>query len=113
MTTRSIILVRGARVSGAGRCDSADRHIPARRPRRMRPPPVLIPPGTTIGQAVKRMADDAISSAVVVDGSGRPKGIITEQDVVRRISRRPCNRAEPAASTTCRHWSMRAAYFST
>lgn len=51
----------------------------------MRPPPVLIPPGTTIGQAVKRMADDATSSAVIVDGSGRPRGIITEQDVVRRI----------------------------
>ena len=31
------------------------------------------------------MADGATSSAVVVDGSGRPKGIITEQDVVRRI----------------------------
>ena len=60
-------------MSGAGRCDSADRHIPARRPRRMRPPSVLIPPGTTISQAVKRMADDATSSAVVVDGSGRPR----------------------------------------
>ena len=51
----------------------------------MRPPPVLVPPGTTIGQAVKRMADGATSSAVVVDGAGRPRGIITEQDVVRRI----------------------------
>ena len=51
----------------------------------MRPPPVLVPPGVTIGQAVKRMADGATSSAVVVDGAGRPRGIITEQDVVRRI----------------------------
>ena len=51
----------------------------------MRPPPVLVPPGTTIGQAVKRMAEGEVSSAVVIDGAGRPKGIITEKDVVRRI----------------------------
>ncbi len=39
-----------------------------------------------MGEVVSRMAETPASSAVVVDTAGRPEGIVTEQDVVRRIT---------------------------
>ncbi|MGH6814900.1 MAG: DUF294 nucleotidyltransferase-like domain-containing protein [Hyphomicrobiaceae bacterium] len=52
----------------------------------IRPPPVRVAAGTTVGDVVNRMTDLTSAAAVVVDGTGRPIGIVTEQDVVRRIA---------------------------
>src|SRR5688500_5095750 len=52
----------------------------------MQPPPLRVAPGTSVGEVVSRMAETPASSAVVVDTAGRPEGIVTEQDVVRRIA---------------------------
>lgn len=52
---------------------------------RMQPPPVQAPTGATVGEIVKRMADAPATPAVIVDAAGRPKGIVTAQDVVRRV----------------------------
>jgi signal-transduction protein with cAMP-binding, CBS, and nucleotidyltransferase domain len=52
----------------------------------MRPPPVRVAPGTSVGEVVNRMTETASSAAVVVDAGSRPRGIVTEQDVVRRIA---------------------------
>jgi CBS domain-containing protein len=51
----------------------------------MRSPPVRAPLSASVGEVVKRMADGMASSAIIVDGLGRPMGIVTERDVVRRI----------------------------
>jgi len=52
----------------------------------MRAPPVRVVSGTTVGEVVSRMTETPASCAIVIDGAGRPKGIVTEQDVVRRIA---------------------------
>jgi signal-transduction protein with cAMP-binding, CBS, and nucleotidyltransferase domain len=52
----------------------------------MRTPPVRVAPGTTVGEVVSLMTTTPASCAVVLDGAGRPRGIVTEQDVVRRIA---------------------------
>jgi CBS domain-containing protein len=52
----------------------------------MRPPPVRVAPGTTVGEVVRLMTATPASCAVVIDAAGRPRGIVTEQDVVRRIA---------------------------
>jgi signal-transduction protein with cAMP-binding, CBS, and nucleotidyltransferase domain len=51
----------------------------------MQPVAVRLAPGASVGEAVKRIQDTAAYQALIVDGSGRPRGIITAQDVVRRI----------------------------
>lgn len=58
----------------------------------MRAAPARIAPGATAAEAVQRMTVEHASSAVLVDARGRPRGILTEQDVVRRIA----YRADPA-----------------
>lgn len=40
----------------------------------------------TVGETVAAMAAAEASAALVVDGAGRPLGIVTEQDVARRIA---------------------------
>ncbi len=50
------------------------------------------PQGTTLADAVSGMTAARASSAIVVDGSGRVAGILTEQDVLRRVA----FRADPA-----------------
>ncbi len=49
-------------------------------------PPVVVPLGATAAETVARMAATAASAAVVVDAEGAIHGILTEQDVVRRIA---------------------------
>ncbi len=55
--------------------------------------PIRLEPTATLDDLVRRMTEAGASSAVVVDGRGQPRGIVTEQDVVRRIT----FRAEPTA----------------
>jgi signal-transduction protein with cAMP-binding, CBS, and nucleotidyltransferase domain len=53
----------------------------------MRAPPVVVPGATPAQDVVARMTAAAASAAVVV-GQGRIQGILTEQDVTRRIAGR-------------------------
>lgn len=39
---------------------------------------------SSIQDAAKRMRDTNVSSLVVVDGEGKPRGIVTERDIVRK-----------------------------
>lgn len=53
----------------------------------MAPPPPLLPAqGTTLGEAVAMLGAARCSAVLAVDGSGRPVGILTEQDVARRVA---------------------------
>lgn len=52
----------------------------------MAPPPMLVSPDTDSGDLVRRMAEAAVSAALVVDAERRILGIVTEQDVVRRFA---------------------------
>lgn len=49
---------------------------------------LAIRPGTTCADMIAHMAHTKASCAVVVDSAGRPIGIITEQDIARRITYR-------------------------
>ena len=51
---------------------------------RDRPPTVLS--GATCAEAIRQMSGDHISSVLVTDSNGRLLGILTEQDVTRRIA---------------------------
>jgi CBS domain-containing protein len=55
----------------------------------MGPPPVTVGSGTAVVDVVRRLAQERSSAAVVVDGEGVIHGILTEQDVTRRIACRP------------------------
>lgn len=50
------------------------------------PAPVRLSPSDTVRTLIDGLADDKASCAVVVDDEGRPAGIVTEQDVARRIA---------------------------
>ncbi|HEX6012074.1 MAG TPA: DUF294 nucleotidyltransferase-like domain-containing protein [Geminicoccaceae bacterium] len=52
----------------------------------MAPPPVAVAPGTPAAEVVRRMAEECASAAVVLDAARHPRGIVTEQDVVRRFA---------------------------
>lgn len=49
-------------------------------------PLARVAPTATCREAVEAMAAERASAALVVDGNGRSLGIVTEQDVVRRIA---------------------------
>lgn len=53
---------------------------------RLGDPPVCLAPDATLKELVERMEKETATSAVVVDEGWRPAGIITEQDVTRRIA---------------------------
>jgi signal-transduction protein with cAMP-binding, CBS, and nucleotidyltransferase domain len=53
----------------------------------LRPSPVVVAGATPVYEVVARMADAGASVAMVVD-EGRIRGILTEQDVTRRIAGR-------------------------
>ncbi len=53
---------------------------------RLGDPPVCVSPDTNVKELVSRMESETASSAVVVDDNWRPVGIVTEQDVTRRIA---------------------------
>lgn len=59
----------------------------------MRPPPPVLPATTSVGEAVRRMADVKATCVVLQDADGHAAGIVTEQDIVRRAA----FRAEPDA----------------
>ena len=48
--------------------------------------PVQLGADAAAGEAVHRMRLEKATCAIVVDGDGRPRGILTEQDVVRRLA---------------------------
>jgi signal-transduction protein with cAMP-binding, CBS, and nucleotidyltransferase domain len=39
----------------------------------------------SVQEAAKKMKDSYVSSLVVVDGEGKPQGIVTERDIVRKV----------------------------
>ncbi|MGC8584053.1 MAG: CBS domain-containing protein [Thermoproteus sp.] len=49
--------------------------------------PVTARPEDSVGDVVRLMAENNIGSVVLVDGAGRPVGIVTERDVVRGLAR--------------------------
>ncbi|MBY0334335.1 MAG: CBS domain-containing protein [Acetobacteraceae bacterium] len=49
-------------------------------------PPLLPAQGTTLAEAVAALAAARSSAVLAVDGGGRPVGILTEQDVARRVT---------------------------
>ena len=53
---------------------------------RLGDPPVCIPPDTTLKELVERMDAETASCAVIINEDWRPVGIITEQDVTRKIT---------------------------
>jgi signal-transduction protein with cAMP-binding, CBS, and nucleotidyltransferase domain len=65
----------------------------------MRPAHAL-PPGTTVARAVAAMAEAGTSAVIAVDAAGRAIGILTEQDVARRVAFRLAPEAELAAAMT-------------
>ena len=40
---------------------------------------------SSVQEAAKKMKDKNVSSLVVVDGNGRPTGLVTERDLVRKV----------------------------
>ncbi len=52
----------------------------------MGPKPVEVARTASVGEAVNSMAQAGSRVAVVTDSHGRPAGILTEQDVVRRVA---------------------------
>ncbi len=53
---------------------------------RLGEPPVCLHPDASVKELVDRMESETATSAVIVDDNWRPIGIITEQDVVRKIA---------------------------
>ncbi|MFZ0893245.1 MAG: CBS domain-containing protein [Candidatus Nitrosopolaris sp.] len=39
----------------------------------------------SVQEAAKKMKDSYVSSLVVVDGEGKPQGLVTERDLVRKV----------------------------
>jgi CBS domain-containing protein len=39
----------------------------------------------SVQEAAKKMKDSNVSSLVVVDGEGKPQGLVTERDLVRKV----------------------------
>ncbi|HEV7265869.1 MAG TPA: DUF294 nucleotidyltransferase-like domain-containing protein [Falsiroseomonas sp.] len=62
--------------------------------------PPTLPPEAPLGQALAAMAEARASSVLAVDAAGRPVGILTEQDVARRVAFRMPPEAPLAAAMT-------------
>ena len=54
----------------------------------MRTPPVAVPDDAHVADLLGRMAAAKATSALIVDSDGRLTGIITEQDIIRRVTLR-------------------------
>lgn len=63
----------------------------------MRPPRVVLPSDGTVAAMIDAMAAAKATSALVVDPEGRLCGIVTEQDVTRRVALR-CGGDEPVTA---------------
>ncbi|PRY95528.1 CBS domain protein [Hasllibacter halocynthiae] len=55
---------------------------------------VTVPPGTTLLDAVKRLAEHRIGTVVVTPDGGRVAGILSERDVAREVARRGASALE-------------------
>ena len=51
----------------------------------MRKKLVTIEESSSVQESAKKMKDKNVSSLVIVDEKGKPKGLITERDLVRRV----------------------------
>ncbi|MGA7544008.1 MAG: CBS domain-containing protein [Nitrososphaeraceae archaeon] len=47
---------------------------------------VTIEESSSVQESAKKMKDKNVSSLVIVDENGKPKGLITERDLVRKVS---------------------------
>jgi CBS domain-containing protein len=47
--------------------------------------PVTVGPEAPVAEIVDRMDQDCVGSVVVVDPAGRPVGIVTDRDILRRV----------------------------
>ena len=47
---------------------------------------VTIEESSSVQESAKKMKDQNVSSLVIVDENGKPKGLITERDLVRKVS---------------------------
>lgn len=52
----------------------------------MQAAPSVMPLGASCTDVVRRMVDERVSAAVIVDGAQQVRGILTEQDITRRIA---------------------------
>lgn len=52
----------------------------------MAPPPAVVRAASAVGEVVAQMSAARTSAAVVIDAGGRLAGILTEQDVTRRVA---------------------------
>lgn len=50
------------------------------------PPPPCLAPTATLGEAIAAMSAARSSAVLAVDAAGRPLGILTEQDIARRVA---------------------------
>lgn len=66
----------------------------------MAPPPPLLPPDAPLREAVAALAEARASCVLAVDGGGHPVGILTEQDVTRRVAFRLPPEAPLSAAMT-------------
>jgi CBS-domain-containing membrane protein len=49
--------------------------------------PVIVPPGTSIGELARKMTDAHIHRVIVVDSHGRPVGIVSSTDILAALAR--------------------------
>jgi signal-transduction protein with cAMP-binding, CBS, and nucleotidyltransferase domain len=73
----------------------------------MAPPPPALPPSTPLGEALAALAAARASALLAADEAGRPVGILTEQDIARRVAFRlppeaPLSAAMTAPVIACR-----------
>lgn len=65
------------------------------------PAPPALPPDAPLARALAAMAEARASSVLAVDAAGRPVGILTEQDIARRVAfRLPADAPLAAAMTS-------------
>jgi CBS domain-containing protein len=62
----------------------------------MTPDPVTVRPGTPLGELAKLMLDAHIHRVIVVDGKGRPVGVVSSTDVIAAVAQAAASRAETA-----------------
>ncbi len=56
-----------------------------------------VKPDQTVREAVALLVDKRIGAVVVVDGAGRPVGIVSERDVVRELAQNEKVMSEPVS----------------
>lgn len=61
-----------------------------------KPKPLTFPASASVADAVKEMSRFNYGSTVIVDPSGKPEGMVTERDIMKRL----VNEKRDAASTT-------------